>query len=97
MTDGVQTLGVKWNARAQFMFDRVQILLAAPAAGFDYGKAYDEVLTAIDVTTLKPQQVRAIEIYDLNGRRIYKAQKGVNILRKLMDDGTIRTQKVVIK
>ena len=91
------TLGVNACNGSHTFFSDARIYIANAAAGFDYGKAYDEVLTAIDVTTLKPQQVRAIEIYDLNGRRIYKAQKGVNILRKLMDDGTIRTQKVVIK
>ena len=97
VTDGMVTLGVNACNGSHTFFSDARIYIANAAAGFDYGKAYDEVLTAIDVTTLKPQQVRAIEIYDLNGRRIYKAQKGVNILRKLMDDGTIRTQKVVIK
>jgi len=36
-------------------------------------------------------------IYDLNGHRIAKAQKGVNILRKLMGDGTVVIEKVLVK
>jgi endonuclease I len=36
-------------------------------------------------------------IYDLNGHRIAKAQKGVNILRKLMSDGTVVIEKVLVK
>ena len=55
------------------------------------------MLTGIDVTMVNPQSVRTIEIYDLNGRRIAKAQKGVNILRKMMNDGTIVIEKVLVK
>jgi len=71
--------------------------MTGTAKNFDYGKAYEEVLSGIDVTTTIPQSVRAVEIYDLNGRRIAKAQKGVNILRKMMNDGTIVIEKVLVK
>ena len=94
--DGVLTIGVKWNNLAQFMFDRVQVLLANPAADFDYVSAYNEAITSID-DAVAPASVRAIELYDLNGRRIMKAGKGVMILKKHMSDGTVVTEKVIKK
>ena len=97
VTDGVLTLGVKWNNLAQFMFDRVQILLAAPAAGFDYAKAYEDVMTDIDQPAAKTAKVIGIQIFDLNGQMIPTAKKGVNIVKKYMSDGTIVTEKVMVK
>ena len=94
VTDGVLTIGVKWNNLAQMMFDRVQVFLANPAAGFDYGKAYEEVLTGVDAQQ-QVAKVRAIEMFDLNGQRIPVAKKGVVIVKKHMSDGTVRTQKIV--
>ncbi len=96
VVDGVLTIGVKWNNLAQMMFDRVQVFLASPANGFDYASAYQEVIDGID-TTAANASVRAIELYDLNGRRILTAQKGVMIVKKFMSDGTIRVEKVIKK
>ena len=94
--DGVLTIGVKWNNLAQFMFDRVQVFLANPAAGFDYASAYNEAITSIE-DVAAPASVRAIELFDLNGRRIMKAGKGVVIMKKHMSDGTVVTEKVIKK
>lgn len=96
VTDGILTIGVKWNNLAQFMFDRVQVLLANPAANFDYVSAYNEAITSID-DAVAPASVRAIELYDLNGRRIMKAGKGVSIVKKHMSNGTVITEKVIKK
>jgi len=97
VTDGLLTIGVKWNNLAQFMFDRVKILLAAPAAGFDYNKAYEVLMAGIDETVASDATPKAMWLYDLNGRRINQAAKGVTIVKKLMSDGTIRTEKVLVK
>ena len=64
------------------------------SAGFDYGKAYEEVLTGVDAQQ-QVAKVRAIEMFDLNGQRIPVAKKGVVIVKKHMSDGTVRTQKIV--
>lgn len=97
VTDGVLTIGVKWNNLAQFMFDRVQVLLANPAAGFDYASAYNEVITSVD-EAVAPVSVRSIELYDLNGRRISQVSgKGIVILKKHMSDGSVVTEKVIKK
>ncbi len=97
VVDGILTFGCNFGAQSQYEFDHVKIMLSGAAAGFDYAKGYEEVLTSIDNAPAANVKVRAIEVYDLNGRRLYNAQKGVNILRKQMSDGTIRIEKVVIK
>jgi len=93
VTDGQLTLGVKWGPDSQFMFDFVNIFLAKPANGFDYGKAYEEVAAGVDPA--KTVKVRAIQLYDLNGQRVVAAKKGIVIVKKLMSDGTVVTQKVI--
>jgi hypothetical protein len=97
VADGILTIGANAGPSSHTFFNEARVILTGAAKNFDYGKAYEEVLTGIDVTMVNPQSVRAIEIYDLNGRRIAKAQKGVNILRKMMNDGTIVIEKVLVK
>ena len=71
--------------------------MAAAADGFDYAGAYQEVIEGVEGTVAAPAQVMGIELYDLNGRRIMKAQQGVVIMKKFMNDGTIRVEKVIKK
>ena len=97
ITDGIVTLGVNACNGSHTFFNDVRVILTAAATGFDYAKAYEEVLAGIDETTANNVKTRAIAIYDLNGRRMMKAERGVNIVKSLMSDGTVRTQKVVIK
>ena len=52
----------------------------------------DEIAKELGVSATK---VRALQLYDLNGRRIVTAQKGIQIVKKMMSDGTVKTQKVV--
>ena len=54
-------------------------------------------LAGIDETVASNVRVRAIELFDLNGRRVTSAQRGVTIIRKYMSDGTVRTEKVMKK
>lgn len=95
ITDGQLTLGVKFASdEGQYFFDKVKIYMTGKAEGFDYAKAYNEAVAGISINTVS-DKVRAIEIYDINGRRVAKAQKGLVIVKKIMSDGSIRTQKVV--
>ena len=94
VTDGVLTLGFKSGSTSQPFLNEVHILLTG-AANVNYSDLYNEVITNIGETVSSDNKVRAIELYDLNGRRITKAQKGLVIVKKVMSDGTIRTQKVV--
>ena len=98
IVDGIVTLGVNYASdNGQYMFDKVRLTLTGAANGFDYGKAYDAILAGIDETVAKPANVRAMDIFDLNGRRVNASQKGIVIVRKLMSDGTIVTEKVIKK
>ena len=92
VTDGILTLGVQAGQESHVFFDAVKIFITGSAPGFDYGQGYTE-----DINDAKASKVRAVALYDLNGRRIMTAQKGVQIVKKYMSDGTVRTEKVVKK
>lgn len=96
VTDGLLTIGVQAGQNSRVFFNEVKILMAGAAKGFDYGTAYNTELAGIDNKAVTPK-VRALELYDLNGRRIITAQKGIQIVRKHMSDGTVRVEKVVKK
>ena len=97
VADGVLTLGANGGNSSHTFFNDVRIAITGTAAGFDYAKAYEDVLAGIDETVATTSKVRALAIYDMNGRQLPKAQRGVNIVKELMSDGTIRIVKVVVK
>ena len=47
--------------------------------------------------TVAEPTVRNLQLFDLNGRRVLTARKGIFIVKKQMSDGTIRTEKVIVK
>ena len=94
VTDGKLTLGVEAGQSSHVFFNEVKLYITAAASGFDYAKGYEEVLTGVEPQQ-KTAKVRGIELFDLNGRRIPVAKKGIVIVKKHMSDGTIRTEKVV--
>ena len=96
VTDGQLILGFVWGPECQAFMDEVHILMTGKAEGFDYAKAYEDAAAGIETLEGTPAaKVRAIELYDVNGRRIAKAQKGLVIMKQVMSDGSIRTIKVV--
>ncbi len=95
--DGVITIGVNAGPSSHTFFNDVRLLLSGAASGFDYGQAYNEAVDVIDEKVAKSATVRAVELYDLNGRRIATARKGVMIVKKYMSDGTVRIEKVIKK
>ncbi len=97
VTDGIITFGVNGGPSSHTFVNDVRLLIAAPAPYVDYGQLYQDAFTDIDGNVIKPATVRAVELYDLNGRRLVTAGKGVMIVRKYMSDGTIRVEKVVRK
>ncbi|MDE6370693.1 MAG: chitobiase/beta-hexosaminidase C-terminal domain-containing protein [Duncaniella sp.] len=42
-------------------------------------------------------EVVAVEVYNLNGYRLAKAEQGVNIIRTVYADGTVKVEKVIVK
>ena len=98
VTDGVLTLGFAWGNQSQAFFEYVNILLTGAASGFDYAKAYESAAAGIETLEGTPAaKVRAIQLFDLNGRRLSKSQKGITIVKKVMSDGSIKTEKVIVK
>ena len=94
VTDGKLTIGAQFAGDSQYFFHKIKLLLAGPAEGFDYAKALNDVKTNIDATK-SVNKVHTIQLFDLNGRSINKSHKGITIVKKVMSDGTIKTEKVV--
>lgn len=97
VTDGMLTIGAVGGPSSHTFFNQVKVYMAGAAAGFDYAAAYKDIVDGIEENVAAPAQVLGIELYDLNGRRIMKAQQGIVILKKYMSDGTIRVEKVIKK
>lgn len=93
VTDGKLTLGFYYGNDSQYFFGDVKLDLVGAVSGFDYRRAVDTIETNINEPATA--KVRALQLYDLNGRRIVIAQKGIQIVKKMMSDGTVKTQKVI--
>ena len=98
VTDGQLTIGVNAGQDSHTFFNDVRLLLANKT-NFDYTTAYNEVVNEIEtgVDNTREVRVRGVELFDLNGRRIVSANKGIQIVKKYMSDGTVRIEKVVKK
>ena len=97
VVDGKLTVGFHFGTGSQAFLNDVEIWMTSPLAGYDYTADYNAVLAGIDVTVAKPATTRRIELFDLNGRRLSVARKGITIVKKHMSDGTVKTEKVVVK
>jgi hypothetical protein len=93
ITDGQLGVGFYYNNESQAFFEEITaVKMVAPADGYDYAAALTSIKNA--PATAK---VRAIQVYDLNGRRMIRAQKGLQIVKKQMSDGTVRVEKLIVK
>jgi hypothetical protein len=100
VTDGQLTIGANAGDGTHTFFNEVRILLTAAAAGYDYAAAAataQEGYAAGVESVAAKNQVRSIVLYDLNGRRLSTVRPGITIVKKMMSDGTVRTEKVVRK
>lgn len=101
VTDGVLTIGAVGGPSSCTFFNDVRLYIKGSADGlFDYAAGYNQVLediAGIQGTEVAPATILGIELYDLNGRRISKAQQGIVIMKKYMSNGTIVVEKVVKK
>ena len=100
VTDGMLTIGATAAGGSHTFFNQVKLYMAGAAADFDYAQAYDDVVAAIrgvEEIEVAPATVLGIELYDLNGRRLSKAQKGIVIVKKYMSNGTIVVEKLLTK
>ena len=98
VTDGKLTIGMNAASQSHLFVNQISLWMTSPVTGFDYAKALDDYLAAIrSLDDSESASVRAIQLFDLNGRRLTKAQKGITIVRKLMSDGSVKTEKIVMK
>ena len=76
--DGQLTVGFYYGNTSQAFFEEItSVKLIAPLAGHDYKNDKE---TSIE--TAAAPSVRSILVYDLNGRRVIKANKGLQIVRE---------------
>ena len=92
--DGKLTVGFRFGTGSQAFLNDVEIWMTSPISGHDYTKEYQEVLSGVEAAKATAK-VRAIEIYDLNGKRIPAAKKGVVIVKKIMSDGSVKVEKAI--
>ncbi len=97
VTDGMLTIGAMAASGSHTFFNQVKLYLAGAATGYDYANAYEEIAAGVEENLAVPTQVLSVELYDLNGRRILKAQQGIVIVKKFMSDGTIHVEKIIKK
>ena len=93
VVDGKLTIGYHYGKKSQAFLEDAWIYMTSPIAGHNYAEDYKNFTDFVE--TAKTAKVRAIEVYDLNGRRLVNAKKGINIVKKVMSDGTVKTQKIV--
>jgi hypothetical protein len=98
VTDGILTIGANASQGSHTFLNDVRLLLTG-AASVDYAALYTENAQVIEtgIETAAAPKVRAIELYDLNGRRITSARQGIVLMKKYMSNGTVETVKVVRK
>lgn len=89
ITDGKLTIGMHMDQADHTFLNAFHLIMKAPAEGYNY---VDGIADVKDNGT-----VSRIEMYDLNGRRIESAARGVVIVKKTMTDGTVVTEKKVVK
>jgi hypothetical protein len=94
VSDGILTIGANGGSSSHTFFNDVQLLMTGSIAGFDYDQAYKD---GIEDNVNVPAQVRNVEVFSLDGRRVSSARTGIMLVRKHMSDGTVRTEKVIRK
>ena len=92
VTDGKLTVGYSYGPESQAFINEVSVKMTAAAEGHNYA---EDIKTGIDAPAAA--KVRGVQVFDLNGRRMIRAQKGLQIVKKQMSDGTIRVEKVIVK
>lgn len=92
VTDGNLTIGFSYGSGSQAFLNGVELIMTGKVADHDY--AADE---ATGIAAKKASKVSSIQLFDVNGRRIPAAKKGLVIVKKTMADGTIKVEKIVKK
>ena len=91
--DGKLTIGMQFASDSQYFYGDVKLKLVGALEGYDYAKAYEDILSGVDAA--KTAKVRSTELFGLNGQRISAAKNGVVIVKKTMSDGTVKIEKAI--
>lgn len=91
VTDGKLTIGVQAGPSSHIFFNNVKLMMVAPAEGFDYNNAWT---TAIE-ENVAPATTIERRYYDMTGRSVSENNRGVMIVKEVMDNGTVRTKKII--
>ena len=65
-------------------------------ANGENSKAYDESVI-VGITPAEGVTTARTEIFSINGARLQTLTRGINIIRRTFTDGTVKTQKVVVR
>lgn len=90
ITDGQLTIGMHMDQADHTFLNNFHLIMKAPAPGYTYVDGIAEV--GADNAT-----VSRVELYDLNGRRVQTTARGLMIVKKTMTDGSVVTEKKVIR
>lgn len=72
--------------------DDARLFMVAPLEGFDYAKAY-----ADNIDGVKVAEAVSYEYYTVDGMKLERPMKGVNLVKIHRADGTTDVKKVVVK
>lgn len=71
--------------------DDVRLYFTAPLEGYDYSQA------ANSITEVEASEPVSYEYYTVDGIRLVKPQRGVNIIKTFRADGTVDVKTVIVK
>lgn len=90
--DGNLVIGAHAGPDSHVFINNFSIYLVGKSATYDYKKGLaDGIENAINDNSY------TVAVYDLNGRRIVRATKGVNIVKRTYSNGRVVTSKVLVK
>lgn len=72
--------------------DDARLFMVAPLEGFDYAKAY-----ADNIDDVKAAEAVSYEYYTVDGMKLERPMKGVNLVKIHRADGTTDVKKVIVK
>lgn len=92
--DGKLTIGAHAGATDSHIFiNKFGIKIVGRSANFDY--ANNDFWTGVE--SVKDNKVVSVAVYDINGRQKYNATKGMNIVKRVYSDGSVKVGKYLVK
>lgn len=92
--DGKLTIGAHAGLTDSHIFINNFAIYLVGAANTDYNKALTDFETGITTTG---KSLKSVAVFDMNGRQIVRAAKGVNIVKRTYSDGTVKISKYLVK